>query len=445
MDTPICDFVKHYNEKSQSRFHMPGHKGVGSVGAEFLDITEINGADILYSADGIIAESEKNAGALFGCTTFYSAEGSSLCVRAMLKLISLYAKFNNKKPHIAAYRNTHKSFISGISLLDINVTWIYPEKENSYVSYEISPSQLDIFLSSLDEAPVAVYITSPDYLGYTADIEKISKVCHRHGCLLAVDNAHGAYLKFLSPSEHPIDLGADICCDSAHKTLPVITGGAYLHISNQAPDILKEHAEKALSLFASTSPSYLILQSLDRANRFLENFNGILDVFIKKLQIMKKSLSDNGYEFYGNEPMKLTIEAKKYGYFGSELADILRLKGIECEFYDPDYLVLMPTPLNDDNDIQKLHSALLSIPKQKTVKSKAPHIPRATQILSVREAMLSASENICTNDAEGRILAEISVSCPPAVPILVSGELINASAVKCFKYYGIDTLSVIKK
>ena len=122
---------------------------------------------------------------------------------------------------------------------------------------------------------------------------------------------------------HPLSLGADICCDSAHKTLPVLTGGAYLHISENAPELIKEKAQYALSLFASTSPSYLILQSLDFCNTYLENYKETLLSFLPLIDKMKAKLQEKGFSFYGDEPMKLTISAKSYGYKGTELADIL--------------------------------------------------------------------------------------------------------------------------
>ena len=219
MNTPICDFVRSYADSRQLRFHMPGHKGMGTLGVEHLDITEIDGADVLYRADGIIKESEANASRLFGTAlTKYSTEGSSLSIRAMLYLTVLYAKSIGQEPRILAGRNAHHTFMTAAALLDLQVDWLYPENWESLVPCKITAEYLDRVLDHPDK-PVAVYITSPDYLGNVADIAELSAVCHKHGVLLLVDNAHGAYLNFLPENRHPIALGADICCDSAHKTL----------------------------------------------------------------------------------------------------------------------------------------------------------------------------------------------------------------------------------
>ena len=270
MDTPICDFVKRYNQQNTVRLHMPGHKGKCILGFEQNDITEISGADNLYQSEGIIAQSERNASSLFGCQTYYSTEGSSLCIRAMMYLAMLYAKEQNKELLVYSGRNTHKSFISACALLDFDFEWITPQKDcDPFYSSSINAEKLDNDLLKNPNKIKVVYITSPDYLGNVSDIKTISKICKKHGALLFVDNAHGAYLKFLNPSQHPIDLGADLCCDSAHKTLPVLTGGAYFHVCNNAPSFFKKYAKNALSLFGSTSPSYLILQSLDTANRYI--------------------------------------------------------------------------------------------------------------------------------------------------------------------------------
>ena len=226
--TPICDFVKRYAQSDSMRLHMPGHKGKPFIGCESLDITEIEGADVLYHAEGIIRESEDNASRLFGTAkTFYSAEGSSLCIRAMVYLAKLYAGSVGKPPRIIAARNAHKTFITAAALMDMDVKWLY-SLDSSVLSCRIDFAELERMLASL--SPAAVYITSPDYLGNIADIKAIAGLCHKYKSILMVDNAHGAYLKFLNTPAHPIDSGADIVCDSAHKTLPALTGGAYLHI-----------------------------------------------------------------------------------------------------------------------------------------------------------------------------------------------------------------------
>lgn len=437
METPICDFVRAYAESEAIRLHMPGHKGKNLLGLEALDITEIDGADSLYEASGIIQRSEENASRLFGCPTFYSTEGSSQCIRAMLYLAMLHAKEQGEQPVIAAGRNAHKTFLTGAALLDLDVRWLYP-KGGSYLSCDLTPEEVEAVLEK--EAPTAVYLTSPDYLGNVADIAGIAKVCHRHGAILLVDNAHGAYLKFLQPSRHPMDLGADLCCDSAHKTLPVLTGGAYLHCRLQ----FRDWAKNALALFGSTSPSYLILQSLDGANPILAALANRLKVFVPSVEAVKEKLTDSGYTLYGQEPLKITISAKSYGYTGQELATILMERNIVSEFADPDFLVLMLTPENGQADLDALEAALLSTPRKSPILEEPPRFQPGQRVCTPREAMLSPMEQVPVEQSEGRILAAATVGCPPAVPIVVSGERIDAHAVSCFQYYGITHCSAMK-
>lgn len=440
MRTPICDFVVDYKKSGAVRLHMPGHKGRGEL--EAADITEIDGADSLYEADGIIAQSEKNAGALFGADTFYSTEGSSLCIRAMLYLTVLYSNSIGKKCTVLAGRNAHKSFIYAAALLDFDISWI--ECGDSYLSCAPSPDGLERRLADMTDKPVAVYLTSPDYLGRTADIRGISEVCRRHGLLLLVDNAHGAYLKFLPTSSHPIDLGADMCSDSAHKTLPVLTGGAYLHISKHTHRLFSENAKSALALFGSTSPSYLVLQSLDRANAYIDGgFQKKLSDTAEKIERIKSKLAENGYGLYGDEPMKITLQPKSYGYTGSEIAAILLKKNIVCEFSDPDFAVMMPSAETSDGELTALDDVLTAIPPRSAINSTAPRICPCETVTSPREAMLSAAVTVKTSEAVGRVLARAGVSCPPAVPIVVCGERIDENAVKAFDYYGIKYCSVL--
>ena len=443
MKTPICDFIEKYAQTDNVRLHMPGHKGVGNHN-ERLDITEITGADSLYEASGIIAESEKNASALFDAHTFYSAEGSSLSIRAMLYLCTAYAKEIGRKPLILAARNVHKTFVSAAAMLDLDVEWMTSASAD-YLSVRLSAEDVRGYLDRLTEPPVAVYLTSPDYLGNIADVESIAKVCHERGVLLVVDNAHGAYLRFTKRQMHPIALGADMCCDSAHKTLPALTGAAYMHISKSAPELLTLRARTALSLFGSTSPSYLILSSLDRVNAYIaDGYSDRLANLIGSIEEMKKELSESGYTFVGDEPMKITISAKPYGYLGKDMAAHLEKSGITTEFSDPDYLVLMPTPENSIDELDRLKSALLSLPKLSPIIDPPPSFKLPKRALSIREAVLSPCESVSIDNAKGRPLAAVTVGCPPAVPILVCGEIIDSAAIECFKYYGIESCLVVK-
>ena len=444
MDTPICDFVRSYAARGSLRLHMPGHKGRTVLGPEALDITEVEGADVLYHARGIIRRSEENAAELFGsAATFYSAEGSSLCIRAMLYLALLRAGEKGERPLILAGRNAHKTFLSAVALLDLEVEWLYPEG-GSLLACPVTEKDLEEAFRR-ERKPTAVYITAPDYLGDLPDIRALAEVCHQNGALLLVDNAHGAYLHFLPTPLHPMDLGADLCCDSAHKTLPVLTGGAYLHLSKTAPQTLTEQGETGLSLFASTSPSYLILQSLDAVNAYLaKGFREALAEYTTAAEKLKEKLSSRGWSLVGEEPLKLTVAPKVMGYRGTQLAGFLRKEGVEPEFADPDFLVLMLTPGLGGESLERLEDIFSRIPRRPTIWESPPALPKARKVLSPRQAMFSPQEEAQVERCVGRIRAAPTVSCPPAVPILLCGEEISEEAAECFRYYGIESCSVIK-
>ena len=429
MDTPIVDFVRGYAQSGTSRLHMPGHKGQSLLGFEPLDLTEIRGADELYEPEGIIAQSEANATRLFGTQhTYYSTEGSSQCIRAMLCLALQAAPRTGKRPVLLAARNAHKALLYAAALLDFDIRWLWPAAENAgaLCSCPISAQILTTALQELTgqgSTPFGVYVTSPDYLGGMQDIRALSAVCDTFGVPLLVDNAHGAYLRFL-PGEplHPIALGAAMCCDSAHKTLPVVTGGAYLHLGSKAPVQEEAAVRGALALFGSTSPSYLILQSLDACNRVLAE----------------------------------TLDAAALGMTGTALADALRGGQLECEYADPRYVVLMFTPCNPPQDYARLRTVLRQCLHGLPAAGRLPQpeelagefmalAQQARAHCTIRQAVFAPQERIPVQQALGRICAMPTVSCPPAIPIAVSGEEITPAALELMQRYGVTEVSVLRR
>lgn len=442
MKTPIVSFLKSYQEKSPVRMHMPGHKGAGILGFEGMDLTEIYGADELFAAEGIIKESEQNASNLFGCPTYYSTQGSTLCIQTMCTILCQDAKSKGKKPKILAGRNAHRSFIHAAALLDFDIEWLYGNSD--YLSCKIHAEDLEKAI--IESHPTAVYLTNPDYLGNLLDIQSLASVCKKHNVLLAIDNAHGAYLHFLEPSLHPIDLGADLCCDSAHKTLPVLTGGAYLHLSDSLNQVWKNDVKHFMEYFSSTSPSYLIMASLDAANEVLDTtFRNSLFECIQRVDGLKNTLVQYGYTILSGEPMKITISTKEFGYTGNEIANLLMECDIYPEFYDSDYIVLMPSPYNTKDDLKRLETCLCGIERKPILINKPPKLEQSKKAMNVRQALFSSSITLDVSKSLGQVCSSVTVSCPPAILPVIPGEVISESSIEVMKYYGIETVRVVKE
>lgn len=422
---------------------MPGHKGAAFLGCEPFDITEISGAGELYEddAESIIAQSERNAAALFGASkTCYVTEGSSQCVRAMVYL-ALSARPDGVPPVIVAARNAHRALLYAAALCGAEIVWLYPETRESLCRCAVTPEGLRRTLEALPAPPAAVWLTSPDYLGGLADIAALAEVCRAFGAPLLVDNAHGAYLRFLEPSQHPLDLGADMCCDSAHKTFPVLTGGAYLHIRRGGYfERVRGGAKAALALFGSTSPSWLTLASLDLCNRCLsDGYKRRLSDTIARLDALREALRGAGWAVEEGDPLRLTLRGD-----AAKMKGRLREGGVEWEYADRDFLVLMAAPENAPGDFGRVSAALGA--------NDAPEIPppalplaRAETVLSPREAIFAPRERVSVEQAIGRICAAPLVSCPPAIPIAASGERIPPDALPLFRYYGIQTAEVVRE
>ena len=442
MKTPIVSFLKSYQEKSPVRMHMPGHKGAGILGFEGMDLTEIYGADELFEAEGIIKESEQNASSLFGCPTYYSTQGSTLCIQTMCTILCQDAKSIGKKPKILAGRNAHRSFIHAAALLDFDIAWLYGNSD--YLSCKIHAEDLEKAI--IESLPTAVYLTNPDYLGNLLDIKSLASICKKHDVLLAIDNAHGAYLRFLEPSLHPIDLGADLCCGSAHKTLPVLTGGAYLHLSDSLNQVWKNDVKHFMEYFSSTSPSYLIMASLDATNEVLDTtFKKSLSECIQRVDGLKNTLTQHGYTILFGEPMKITISTKEFGYTGNEIANLLMECDIYPEFYDSDYIVLMPSPYNTKDDLKRLETCLCGIDRKPILINKPPKLEQSKKDMNVRQALFSSSITLDVSKSLGQVCSSVTVSCPPAILPVIPGEVISESSIEVMKYYGIETVRVVKE
>ncbi len=444
MNTPIYDFLKKYSESDMLRCHMPGHKGqaIGNFAdlqaLYSLDITEISGADSLFEADGIIAESEQNMSQLYGsAATVYSAGGSTLCIQTMLALM----KLENRR--FFAVRNVHRAFLNAAALLDIEVEWIMPEYKNGILSGTLNLDKIEKALSACSEK-ACLYVTSPDYTGRLADISALSEICRKYDARFLVDNAHGAHLAFLDENIHPIKLGADLCCDSAHKMLPALTGAAMLHTSGaELAPLLKQ----TMTLFASTSPSYLIMASLDLCVDYIsQRIHEDIRENLNNLRRFREYFSDR-LCFVEGEPFHLTIDAAESGYNGIELARELRENGVECEYSDSSIVILLMSPMNRNKDyscLTRVLNDILPTLVRYNVKSEPFALSLPQNAMSIREAVFAPSEEIPVERSAGRICSAVKVPCPPAVPIAVSGEIITPEHIKIFKKYSISTVNVVK-
>lgn len=441
--SPLAQGLEEYIGKGMSRLHMPGHKG--SPLAPFgkllaYDVTEIEGTDNLYQAEGIIRQTEERFARLYGSrASLLSAGGSTLCIQAMLTLI---AKEGGK---VIAGRNIHAAAVNAMGLLGLEPVWIYPRKEEGEpLIGRILPQDVEEALSRHPDA-LGVYITSPDYFGVISDISGISCVCRRFGVPLLVDNAHGAHLKFLkSPAPlHPLEMGADLCCDSLHKTLPVITGGALLQIAGE--DFLSR-AKEAMSLFGSTSPSYLIMLSAAACLEELEDsLPARMEETVHQVEGLKQLAREKGFLLpdFPCDPMRLTLCLSPGGISGKAFDIHLKNHDIQAEFVSDSGCVLLFSPYNSSQDFSRVRQAILSVPLRRQAPVSYPILPPSRR-LSLREAILSEKEELPTGQAAGRISAQIKTPCPPGIPLIMPGEEITPEAIPLLLQYGIQTINVVK-
>lgn len=427
MNTPICNFLEKYAGENRLRLHMPGHDG------EFPhDITEIYGADNLFSSDvsgGIIGTSEALAAGVFGAKkTCYSCAGSTLAIQTALALLK-----SQGCKRIAASRYSHRSLVSAAALLQLDIKWLYPSE---YMSADVTYDSAAI--TGVD----AVFITNIDYYGGTWKFVQPN-------IPVVIDNAHGAYLKFVDKRKfgveyvHPLELGFPmIVAESAHKTLPVLTGGAYLHFTD---GVDASRAKEMMSIFGSSSPSYLILESLDRFNAIIANNVELITNACEAVAELKARLATAGIPLRKSDPLRVTINARECGLSGFEYARGLRANGVECEMADENYVVMMFSAMTTIEDCERAEMAALFVSMAAPKPLVVYPVVKPKADMPIHEALFKPQRIVPIENASGEVCAGLKSPCPPGVPIVMPGEIIDHNVVDALKMFGVKSIPVIAR
>jgi arginine/lysine/ornithine decarboxylase len=445
MKNSIFESLIQYNKLNRASYHVPGHKNFNFFCEKLInfDVTEFENTDNLYNPKSSILNAEQTAANLFGSKkTLFSAGGNTLCIQTMLFLCA-----TQRDGKFLCARNVHRSVISAMALLNIQPKWILPRQNaGKGLSGRIFSEDVETALKT-EAAVSGVLITSPDYYGVISDISKISKICKKYNVPLLVDNAHGAHLSFFKKNLHPTKLGASMSADSAHKTLPVLTGGAFLHIMDKN---FIPAAKSAMTLFGSTSPSFLLLASLDICCKILaKNGQTLFQKLEKKVNEIKKLAENFGFTTPNGlcDPVRITLSGNTIGYSGKKLHEYLLKYQIEAEFFDENYVVLIPSPFNTIEDWEKLKNAIINIQPKRHYLAPASlceidYLPKIA--ISLREALFGKNITIPINSAKNKILSEIVCTSPPAIPPIMPGEIIGARECEFLSYSGIDKIKVLK-
>ncbi|MBR5112502.1 MAG: aminotransferase class V-fold PLP-dependent enzyme [Clostridia bacterium] len=438
----LLEKLEKLRESDTLPMHMPGHKRRDDGGAlpYSLDITEIAGFDDLHHRTGILRELSDKAAKLRGASSAFSLVNGSTCGI----LASVYALTKRGDTVIIA-RNCHKSVYHACEIRNLNVKYIYPPVSDDGVFLSVPPESI---VTALEEYPAAklVIITSPTYEGVISDIKSISDSVHSHGAKLLVDAAHGAHLGYSECfPQSAVSLGADISIESLHKTLPSLTQTAMLYANS---GIDAEKIEYALDIFETSSPSYILLASIDKCldiiekdgARLFEEYSENLNAFykstagLKHLEILDFTNEDGAFD---SDKGKLVISCKNTDITGFALAEKLRENyHIEPEMSAPAYIICMTSVYDDAGNFNRLTDALKDIDSSLDSAgiSASPSYPKAQVEISISEALNGESENIPLMQAEGRISAEYLWAYPPGIPVIAPGEIITSEIVNYIKF-----------
>lgn len=454
-NTPIYNYLRKYAEEKNNIFHMPGHKLGAGVPGELshnllqLDVTEIDGTDNLHYPESIIKEAQELAAKAFGADrTFFLVNGSTCGVQAAIMTSCARGQ------KIIVGRDSHKSVASGLILSGAEPVFVQPEfNEEFAISAEIKPESIENALRANPDA-TAVLITRPNYYGVCSDIEGISRLVHSYGKLLIVDEAHGAHLAFSDrlPAS-ALEYGADICIQSAHKTLPAVTQGAYLHVKGN-----RVHMDKLainLAMLQTSSPSYIIMSYLDIARELMERegrqkLANLIDINTQFGEEVEKTgsykvLSQQNLGIKATlDPTRLVINIGNLGisgYFAEKiLGEIYRTR---LEMADYENLVAITTVSDTRESLNRLLEALKALLGHKAGQNRGyqgemqrnifktfwKQTPEAMKI-QPWEAYSSEKEVLQLQACEGRICADIITPYPPGVPLFYPGETITSSGIQ---------------
>lgn len=433
--------IKHDDDKIVP-FHMPGHKRADFdylYGAQKLDITEIDGFDNLNDANGVILESEKLAAEVFSVKhARFLVNGSTSGILAGIRSVC------KEGDTILVARNCHKSVYNAVELFGLKPVYVMPTYFEEFGFYcSVYPESVkEAFASNPDIK--AVVITSPTYEGIISDIKSIADICHKHGAILFVDEAHGAHLGLCKKfHDSARTLGADIVVNSLHKTMPSLTQTALLSVCSDRVDIAS--VDKNLSVFQTSSPSYVLMASIDGCVRMLKNDGAqVLADWSRNLDISKLSLSrlkklsifdhKKDGRVFAYDKSKLVILCTGGAISGVELKKILRnVYNIELEMAGVNYAIAMSGAGDSRENFSALEDALFAIDdtlsnRNGLTKTIAPILPK--QALEPCKTSALSGEYVDFDKSAGRISLENVWAYPPGSPIIVKGEIICVEDVK---------------
>ncbi len=425
MSAPLYDKLRAYHRQNRISFAMPGHKNGRGLRGDLLDcdVTELAATENLHSPSEAVAESKRLLAKLYGADeSFIVTGGSTTCIQAMI------AACIGRGGTLLAAADCHMSVINACAVMGIKLRLIPRETDEEFL---IAKRLTDIeeYIDGAD----AVLVTSPTYYGLCADVEAIVVSCHKRGIPLLVDEAHGAH--FAADERFPksaLALCADAVCQSAHKTLGALTGAAYLHVRGNLVNPSK--IARALTVFETSSPSYVIAASADIAREELEK--GGWEAITDKCESFKKRiLTDTKIKILRNDdPTRLVLNFGVYETTGFEIERVLAEKyGTDIEMADLLNIVLIVTPYNTAEDMEKLYRALLEITeglnkREKPVK--IPKIPVIAGTFSPADAFFGKTQSVPIGNSAGRVSAVTVTPYPPGIPVIFQGTEITQEQIE---------------